>query len=76
MPWRKIVEPSTLRDLDLSGVRNYFDTIYSISGNTKIEDALMIDFDGDQLMAPTGCANLGQTVKLLLPIRAWSHPKR
>lgn len=45
MPWRKVIDHETVRNLDFSGIRNYFDTIYGITGNTKIEDAMVIDFE-------------------------------
>ncbi len=45
MPWRKIDKPEPIKNVDYSGVRNYIETIYGISGVTKIEDALNIEFE-------------------------------
>lgn len=45
LPWRKINKPEPIKNVDYSGVRNYIETIYGISGVTKIEDALNIEFE-------------------------------
>lgn len=44
LPWRKISEPEPIKNVDYSGVRNYIETIYGISGAIKIEDALNLEF--------------------------------
>jgi len=45
VPWRKITEPETIKNVDFSGLRNYLESIYSIVGAFKIEDALNLEFD-------------------------------
>ena len=42
-PWRKILKPEPLRDVDLSGIRNYIESIYGIVGQAKIKDALILE---------------------------------
>ena len=44
-PWRKVSKPEPMRDVDYSGVRNYIETFYSISGNFKIDDSLALEFE-------------------------------
>lgn len=44
LPWRKITNPEIFKDSDYSGIRNYVESVYGISGNTKIEDALVLQF--------------------------------
>lgn len=44
MPWRRISEPEPIRDVDYSGIRNYIEVIYGISGSLKIDDALALKF--------------------------------
>ena len=43
VPWRAISEPEPIRDVDYSGVRNYLDTVYSIVGSSKIDDAMALE---------------------------------
>lgn len=46
LPWRKVPSPPDLmKNVDYSGVRNYIETIYGITGNIKIDDALALEFD-------------------------------
>jgi len=45
LPWRTISEPEPMKNVDYSGVRNYIETIYGISGNLKIDDALALEFE-------------------------------
>lgn len=45
LPWRKIDEPEPVKNVDYSGVRNYIESIYGISGAMKIDDALSLEFE-------------------------------
>lgn len=45
MPWRKVLKPEPIKNVDFSGVRNYIESIYNITGNTKIEDSLALEFE-------------------------------
>lgn len=45
MPWRKIDKPEPVKNVDYSGVRNYIESIYGISGTMKIDDALALEFE-------------------------------
>lgn len=45
LPWRKITAPEPIKDVDLSGLRNYIERIYSISGTLKIDDSLALEFE-------------------------------
>lgn len=45
VPWRKIKFPEPVKNVDYSGVRNYIETIYGISGNLKIDDSLALEFE-------------------------------
>lgn len=45
-PWRKLKTfPIEVEDVDFSGMRNYLETVYNISGRLKIDDALAIEFE-------------------------------
>lgn len=44
LPWRKIKKPEPIRNVDYSGVRNYIESVYGISGVMKIDDALNLEF--------------------------------
>lgn len=44
LPWRKITTPEPFKDVDLSGLRNYIESIYNISSSLKIEDSLALEF--------------------------------
>ena len=43
LPWRRIHRPEPIRDVDLSGIRNYLESIYGIVGQAKIKDALILE---------------------------------
>jgi len=45
VPWRDIRKPEPVKNVDYSGVRNYIESIYGISGVVKIEDALNLEFE-------------------------------
>jgi predicted P-loop ATPase len=45
LPWRKIKQPEPIKNVDYSGVRNYFESVYGITGAVKIEDALNLKFE-------------------------------
>lgn len=45
LPWRKVDRPEPLRDVDYSGVRNYIECVYGITGTQKVDDALALEFE-------------------------------
>jgi len=45
VPWRKINSPEPIKNVDYSGVRNYIESIYGITGNLKIDDSLALEFE-------------------------------
>lgn len=45
LPWRKIDGAEPLRDVDYAGVRNYIECVYGIVSNTKVDDALSLEFE-------------------------------
>jgi len=45
VPWRKIEKPEPIRNVDYSGIRNYIESVYAIVGNSKIDDALALQFE-------------------------------
>ena len=45
MPWRKVDTPEPVKNVDYSGVRNYIESIYGITGTIKIDDALALEFE-------------------------------
>jgi len=45
LPWRRVNTPELMRDVDFSGLRNYIETLYGITGNTKVEDCLKLQFE-------------------------------
>lgn len=45
MPWRRIPAPEPIKNVDYSGVRNYLESIYGISGTLKIDDSLALEFE-------------------------------
>lgn len=45
LPWRRIPKPEPLKNVDYSGVRNYIESLYGISGQIKIEDAMNLEFE-------------------------------
>ena len=44
MPWRRINKPEPISNVDYSGIRNYIESIYGITGTLKIDDALNLEF--------------------------------
>jgi len=44
-PWRKVKEPEVFKNVDYSGVRNYIETIYGITGHLKVDDSLALEFE-------------------------------
>ena len=45
LPWRAVPVPETIKNVDLSGIRNYIESIYGITGMLKIEDSLNLEFE-------------------------------
>lgn len=45
VPWRSVPKPEPVKNVDYSGVRNYIESIYGISGNLKIDDSLALVFE-------------------------------
>lgn len=45
LPWRRIKTPEPIKNVDYSGVRNYVETIYGVTGAQKIDDALALEFE-------------------------------
>lgn len=45
VPWRRIKEPEPFKDVDTSGLRNYLETVYGITGSAKIVDCLALEFE-------------------------------
>jgi predicted P-loop ATPase len=45
LPWRSILEPEPLKNVDYSGLRNYIESVYGIASTLKIEDALNLEFE-------------------------------
>ena len=45
VPWRKVKDWETIRDVDYSGIRNYIEVAYGISGSAKIDDALSLELE-------------------------------
>lgn len=45
LPWRKVLQPEPLKDVDYSGVRNYIECIYGIASSQKVDDALALEFE-------------------------------
>jgi len=44
LPWRKITTPEPIKDVDYAGIRNYIESIYSITGVMKIDDSVALEF--------------------------------
>jgi putative DNA primase/helicase len=44
LPWRKIIKPEPIRDVDYCGIRNYIESIYGITGVMKIDDSIALEF--------------------------------
>ena len=45
LPWRKVLKPEPIKNVDYSGVRNYIESIYGISGAMKVDDSLALEFE-------------------------------
>jgi predicted P-loop ATPase len=45
LPWRRTNPPEPMRNVDYSGVRNYIESMYGITGNLKIDDVLALRFE-------------------------------
>ncbi len=45
LPWRKIETPEPIRNVDFSGIRNYIESIYGISGALKVDDSTNLEFE-------------------------------
>jgi len=45
LPWRRTTPPEIMRNVDYSGVRNYIESMYGISGSLKIDDVLALKFE-------------------------------
>ena len=45
LPWRKVLTPEPVKNVDYSGVRNYIESIYGISGTLKIDDSIALEFE-------------------------------
>jgi len=45
LPWRKVTKPEPVKNVDYSGVRNYIESIYGISGAMKVEDSMALEFE-------------------------------
>lgn len=45
LPWRRTEPPEIMKNVDYSGVRNYLESIYGISGSLKIDDSLSLEFE-------------------------------
>lgn len=45
LPWRKVLSPEPIKNVDYSGIRNYIESIYGIAASMKIEDALNLEFE-------------------------------
>lgn len=47
LPWRKAEASLNLTDNDMSGLRNYIESVYGISSPNKLEDALSLEMHGN-----------------------------
>lgn len=45
LPWRRVHKPEPVKNVDYSGVRNYIESIYGVSGNLKIDDTMNLEFE-------------------------------
>jgi predicted P-loop ATPase len=45
LPWREFEGPETIKNVDLSGIRNYIESVYGIVSVGKIDDALNLQFE-------------------------------
>ena len=44
LPWRKVLTPEPIKNVDYSGIRNYIESIYGIVGSLKVDDSLALEF--------------------------------
>jgi len=44
-PWRKVATPEPFKNVDFSGIRNYIESIYGITGSLKVDDVLNLELD-------------------------------
>ena len=45
LPWRKVSKPEPVKNVDYSGIRNYIESIYGISGTLRIDDSIALEFE-------------------------------
>lgn len=45
LPWRRVVKPEPVKNVDYSGVRNYLGCVYGITSSLKIDDAMALEFE-------------------------------
>lgn len=45
VPWRRIDTPEPIRNVDYSGIHNYIEVVYGITGVQKIDDALALSLE-------------------------------
>lgn len=45
LPWRRVVKPELVKNVDYSGVRNYLGCVYGITSSLKIDDAMALEFE-------------------------------
>jgi len=45
LPWREILEPEPIKDVDYSGMRNYIECIYGIVSTLKVDDSIALEFN-------------------------------
>lgn len=45
MPWRRVTKPEPVKNVDYSGLRNYLESLYGITGTLKIDDAMALEFE-------------------------------
>lgn len=45
MPWRRVDVPEPVKNVDFSGIRNYIESIYGITGTLKIDDSMNLEFN-------------------------------
>ena len=45
LAWRRVPKPEPIKNVDFSGVRNYIESVYGITGSLKIDDSLNLAFE-------------------------------
>lgn len=45
VPWRKVDNLDTLRDIDYAGLRNYIERVYGVVASQKVDDSLSIELE-------------------------------